>query len=94
MAEKKFVRSTKNKVLAGVCGGLAEYANMDPTLVRILYVLLSLMGPGLMLYIVLLIITPEETAEAPTIQKEPEPEAAPKKKKAQKKVEDVEPVKE
>lgn len=92
MAETKFYRSNKNKVLAGVCGGIAEYFNIDPILVRVLYVLISISGPGVMLYIALMLVYPERPAEAPTIQKEPEP--APKPKKAQKAVEDVEPVKE
>ena len=61
MAQKKLVRSS-NKVLAGVCGGLAEYFDVDPTLVRILYAALSLLSaafPGLLLYIIMLILMPE-----------------------------------
>ena len=92
MAEKKIYRSNKNKLLAGVCGGLSEYLNVDVTIVRILYVLLTLSGPGLILYIALMFILPEEAAEIPTVQKEPE--TAPKPKQSKKEVEDVEPVKE
>jgi len=61
MAQKKLVRSS-NKVLAGVCGGLAEYFDVDPTLVRILYAALSLLSaafPGLLLYIIMLLLMPE-----------------------------------
>ena len=61
MAQKKLVRST-NKVLAGVCGGLAEYFNADPTLVRICYAALTLFSaafPGIILYIIMLILMPE-----------------------------------
>ena len=61
MAKKKLVRSA-NKVLAGVCGGIAEYFDVDPTLVRVLYAVLSLFSaafPGLLLYIILLLLIPE-----------------------------------
>jgi len=61
MAQKKLVRST-NKVLAGVCGGVAEYFNTDPTLVRILYAVLTIFSaafPGLLLYIIMLLLMPE-----------------------------------
>ncbi len=61
MAKKKLVRSA-NKVLAGVCGGIADYFDVDPTLVRVLYAVLSLFSaafPGLLLYIILLLLIPE-----------------------------------
>ncbi len=60
--EKRLTRSAINKFIAGVCGGLAEYFNLDPTLVRVGYVLLTIFSagfPGLLLYIILLIIMPE-----------------------------------
>jgi phage shock protein C len=60
---KKLKRSRKNRRIAGVCGGLAEYFEMDPTMVRILYVLVSVFSaafPGILVYIVLWIIMPEE----------------------------------
>ena len=44
---KQFYRSRDNKVIAGVCGGLAEYFNIDPVLVRIAFVLFTIFGPGL-----------------------------------------------
>ena len=59
---KKVTRST-NKILAGVCGGIAEYFDIDPTLVRILYVALSFFSaafPGLVLYIIMMLIMPEK----------------------------------
>ncbi|MFH1134129.1 MAG: PspC domain-containing protein [Nanoarchaeota archaeon] len=61
MATKKLYRS-RNKVIAGVCGGLAKYFNLDPVLVRILYVVLSLasLGIGVVAYILLWIFVPEE----------------------------------
>lgn len=62
MAKKKLVRST-NKVLAGVCGGLAEYMDLDPTLIRVIYVVLTIFSaafPGLLLYIILLLLIPDK----------------------------------
>ena len=54
-------RSTKNSMIAGVCGGLAEWLGWDPTLVRVLYVvgsILSVAFPGLIVYLVLWAIMP------------------------------------
>lgn len=59
--EKKLYRSNTQKMLCGVCGGLAEYFDFDPTLVRVAYVFMSLFAagfPGLILYIALAIIMP------------------------------------
>jgi phage shock protein C len=54
MDSQKQLRRSNNKMIAGVCGGIAEYANMDPALVRLAVVLLALVGgPGVILYIVL-----------------------------------------
>ncbi len=62
MEEKKLRRSS-DKMIAGVCAGLAEYFGIDPVIVRILFVLLALAGgPGLLLYIILWIIMPESSA--------------------------------
>jgi phage shock protein C len=58
---RKLTRSTTNSVLGGVCGGLAEYVDVDPTLVRVGYVALALLSagfPGLLLYIVLWVLMP------------------------------------
>lgn len=58
---KKLYRSNRNKMLAGVCGGLAEYLNLDPTVVRLLWVLFALFwGSGLLAYIIAAIIMPTE----------------------------------
>lgn len=60
MNEKRLVRSTSEQMIAGVAGGLAEYFNMDPTLVRLIFVLLALAGgPGVLIYIILWIVMPE-----------------------------------
>jgi len=61
--EKKLRRS-RNQMIAGVCGGIAEYFNVDPTIVRVVYVLLSVISvgfPGILLYIILLLIMPLES---------------------------------
>ncbi|WP_221409144.1 PspC domain-containing protein [Reichenbachiella versicolor] len=58
----KVLKKSHDKVLAGVCGGLAEYFGLDLTLVRIGYVLISLLSaafPGLLIYVILWIIMPD-----------------------------------
>lgn len=57
---KRLYRSRENKVIAGVCGGIAEYFNIDPVIVRVIGVLLLLPGglPGFLPYIVLWVIVP------------------------------------
>ena len=60
--QKKLYRSRTNKSISGVCGGLGEYLNIDPTLVRVLWVIASLFMagfPGLILYIILACVIPE-----------------------------------
>lgn len=57
---KKLYRSS-NRILAGVCGGIAEYFNVDPTLIRVLYAALSILSvgfPGILLYVILMILMP------------------------------------
>jgi phage shock protein C len=57
---KKLYRSS-NRILAGVCGGIAEYLDVDPTLIRVAYVMLSMFTvafTGLLLYIILMILMP------------------------------------
>lgn len=57
---KRLYRSP-NRIVAGVCGGIAEYFELDPTLIRVVYVTLSLFSvvfPGLLLYIILMILIP------------------------------------
>ena len=56
------LRSTRNRVIAGVCGGIAEWLGWDPTVTRILYVVVSVLSvafPGLIVYILLWIVMPE-----------------------------------
>jgi phage shock protein PspC (stress-responsive transcriptional regulator) len=59
--EKKLTRSTTDRRLGGVCGGLAEHFDVDPTIVRLLFVLAGLIdGIGVLLYLILWLIVPEE----------------------------------
>lgn len=59
--EKRLYRSVTDKQIAGVCAGLAKYFDLDPTIVRLIFIVISLAGgPGLILYIVLAIVIPEE----------------------------------
>lgn len=60
---KKLRRSRKNRVVCGVLGGIAEYFDIDPTIVRVLYILCSFSGFPIFLYILLAIIIPEESSE-------------------------------
>lgn len=60
MNEKKLYKSSTDKKLAGVCGGIAEYFNIDSTLVRLGWVLFSLLGgSGLLVYIIAALIMPD-----------------------------------
>ncbi len=60
MNTRRLTRSQDNKMIAGVCGGLAEYLAIDVTLVRLLFVLLLLLGGhGLLVYVILWIIMPQ-----------------------------------
>ncbi len=62
--EKKLYKSKTNKKVAGVCGGIGEYFNIDPTLVRLGFVALSfLAGGGLLVYILAAIIIPDKAEE-------------------------------
>ena len=67
MAQKKLTRSN-NKVLAGVLGGIAEYFEVDATLVRVCYAALAVLSaafPGILLYIILALIRPVKGPEDP-----------------------------
>jgi phage shock protein C len=58
---RRLTGSNRNMMIAGVCGCLAEYLNMDPTVVRVLYVLVSILSaafPGVIAYIVLMFLMP------------------------------------
>ncbi|MDW8108069.1 MAG: PspC domain-containing protein [Candidatus Kryptonium sp.] len=59
---KRLYKSRKNRMIFGVCGGLGEYLNTDPTVVRILWVILAIssLGIAILLYLIMAIIVPEE----------------------------------
>lgn len=57
---RKLYKSSSNKMVSGVCGGIAEYANIDPTIVRLLWVVFSFVGgAGVLAYIIAAIIIPQ-----------------------------------
>jgi phage shock protein PspC (stress-responsive transcriptional regulator) len=60
MEPKKLYRSKTNRMLCGVCGGLGEYLNIDPTIIRLLAVLIGLTGGGVVAYIIAAIVIPDE----------------------------------
>jgi len=74
---KQLLRSKKNSKIGGVCGGLGEYFEIDPTVVRLLFIFLALVsGSGLLIYILLWIFIPSEereyTESAQTVYREAE----------------------
>jgi phage shock protein C len=65
---RKFYRSQTQRMIAGVCGGLAEYFNLDATLMRVLFLLLAVFGgSGIVIYIVMWIIVPDASKAPPSV---------------------------
>ncbi len=62
MEQKKLYKSTRNRMLFGVCGGIGEYFNIDPTIVRLVAVLFGLTGAGVLAYIVAGVVIPDAPA--------------------------------
>ena len=61
MNDKKLYKSRNNKMLCGVCAGIAEFFNIDPSIIRVLWILFSLAaGSGILAYILIAIVLPEE----------------------------------
>jgi phage shock protein C len=62
METKKLCRSRTDKMIAGVCGGLGRYLGVDPTLIRLAFVLLLLfgIGSGLLVYLAMMLLMPPE----------------------------------
>lgn len=56
--QKKLYRVNEGKVIAGVCGGLAEYLNIDPTVIRLIWALVGLSGAGVLAYLVAALVIP------------------------------------
>jgi phage shock protein C len=78
MPGKKLVRSRTDKKIAGVCGGFADYLDIDATLVRLIWLMLAFFGGwGLIGYLIAWIIMPEApqtaTAAAPSLATQPAP---------------------
>lgn len=59
MSAKRLYKSKKDKIIFGVCGGIAEYLNMDPSLVRLLWIFAGcVFGSGILAYIIVALIVP------------------------------------
>ncbi len=56
---KKLFRSRQDRMICGVCGGLGEYLAIDPTVIRVLFVIFGLTGAGIIAYLIAAIIIPE-----------------------------------
>lgn len=72
---KRLYRSRSKRMLGGVCGGLGEYLNIDPTVMRVIFVILGfLYGASLLIYLIMWVLVPEEpqseAGQAP-VQDEP-----------------------
>jgi phage shock protein C len=66
--QKRLYRSRDDRMIAGVCAGLAEYMDIDPTLVRLAMVLFTLVGgSGILVYVIAWIIMPERPEELPNV---------------------------
>ncbi len=66
--QRRLTRSAKHKMIAGVCGGIAEYFGLDVTVVRVAYVLISVVSvafPGILAYIILMFVMPQPDVSAP-----------------------------
>ena len=61
--EKTLYRARNGRWLAGVCAGMAEYMNLTPTIVRLIWALIALSGAGLLAYLVAAIIIPEKPSD-------------------------------
>jgi phage shock protein C len=87
MATKKLTRST-DKLLAGVCGGLAEYFEIDASMMRVLYAALTIFSaafPGVLLYIIMAIIIPQKGVASTTVEDVEAEEVKTEKKTTKKK---------
>ncbi len=63
MAYRKLYRSETDKILGGVAGGLGEYFNIDPNIIRIIFVLLAVFGgSGIVIYLILWLLLPKKSS--------------------------------
>lgn len=68
MEPKRLYRSRSDRMVAGICAGLAHYANLDPTVMRVIFVLTTLatgLAAGIIAYIALWVVIPEEPGAVP-----------------------------
>jgi phage shock protein C len=71
---RKLYRSRTERMVAGVCGGLAEYFSVDTTVIRVLFLVLTLFGgSGLVVYVVMWILVPDASKAQPTTSAPPPP---------------------
>lgn len=65
---RKLYRSRNERMIAGVCGGIGEYFGIDPTLIRLLFVVATLLGgpAGPLAYLIFLIVVPNQPSEVTT----------------------------
>ena len=57
---RKLYRSNTNRMICGVCGGIGEYLNVDPTLVRLIWALVACSGAGVVAYLLAAVIIPQD----------------------------------
>ena len=57
---KRLYRSRSERMIAGICGGLGQYLGTDPTIIRLVFVLLAVLGPGVIIYLIAWLVVPEE----------------------------------
>ncbi len=62
MEKKRLMRSATNKMICGVCGGIGEYLGIDPTVIRLIWVIMTvfMIGAGILVYIIAAVIMPED----------------------------------
>ncbi len=74
MEGRKLTRSRSNQMIGGVCAGLGEYLKIDPTVIRLIFILLFILGGhGLLIYLILWIIMPIEPEIVPSPAQTPQP---------------------
>jgi phage shock protein PspC (stress-responsive transcriptional regulator) len=76
MSRPRLTRSETDRVIAGVCSGLAAHFDLDPVLIRVAFVVGAMFGPGLIAYIVLWIAVPKASEAAATLSATGAPPAA------------------
>ncbi len=66
MLQRKLLRSSNDRIIAGVCGGLGNYMGIDPTIIRVAWVLTcALAGTGLLAYLICALLIPSEATFSP-----------------------------